>query len=249
MGKKVMLVTGGSRGIGAATARLAAARGYAVAINYLRNRAAADELVEEIRAQGGEALAVQADVAVEADIVRMFAEVDRALGPLQALVNNAGILERQARVDELDAARLARILATNVTGSFICAREAVRRMSTRRGGSGGAIVNLSSIAARLGAPGEYVDYAASKGAVDTLTVGLAKEVAEEGIRVNGVRPGVIYTEIHASGGEPGRVERVKDVVPMKRGGQAEEVAQAVLWLLSDEASYVTGTIVDVTGGR
>ncbi|HZW20904.1 SDR family oxidoreductase [Noviherbaspirillum sp.] len=249
MGKKVMLVTGGSRGIGAATARLAAARGYAVAINYLRNRAAADELVEEIRAQGGEALAVQADVAVEADIVRMFAEVDRALGPLQALVNNAGILERQARVDELDAARLARILATNVTGSFICAREAVRRMSTRRGGSGGAIVNLSSIAARLGAPGEYVDYAASKGAVDTLTVGLAKEVAEEGIRVNGVRPGVIYTEIHASGGEPGRVERVKDAVPMKRGGQAEEVAQAVLWLLSDEASYVTGTIVDVTGGR
>jgi len=249
MGKKVMLVTGGSRGIGAATARLAAARGYAVAINYLRNRAAADEIVADIRAQGGEALAVQADVAVEADIVRMFAEVDRALGPLQALVNNAGILERQARVDELDAARLARILATNVTGSFICAREAVRRMSTRRGGSGGAIVNLSSIAARLGAPGEYVDYAASKGAVDTLTVGLAKEVAEEGIRVNGVRPGVIYTEIHASGGEPGRVERVKDAVPMKRGGQAEEVAQAVLWLLSDEASYVTGTIVDVTGGR
>jgi len=175
--------------------------------------------------------------------------VDRALGPLQALVNNAGILERQARVDELDAARLARILATNVTGSFICAREAVRRMSTLRGGSGGPIVNLSSIAARLGAPGEYVDYAASKGAVDTLTVGLAKEVAEEGIRVNGVRPGVIYTEIHASGGEPGRVERVKDAVPMKRGGQAEEVAQAVLWLLSDEASYVTGTIVDVTGGR
>jgi len=249
MGKKVMLVTGGSRGIGAATARLAAARGYAVAINYLRNRAAADEVVEEIRAQGGEALAVQADVAVEADIVRMFGEVDRALGPLQALVNNAGILERQARVDEMDAARLARILATNVTGSFICAREAVRRMSTRRGGSGGAIVNLSSIAARLGAPGEYVDYAASKGAVDTLTVGLAKEVAEEGIRVNGVRPGVIYTEIHASGGEPGRVERVKDAVPMKRGGQAEEVAQAVLWLLSDEASYVTGSFVDVTGGR
>ena len=249
MGKKVMLVTGGSRGIGAATARLAASRGYAVAINYLGNRVAAEEVVSGIRANGGEALSVQADVAVEEDIVRMFQEVDRALGPLHALVNNAGILERQARVDEMDAARLMRIFATNVTGSFICAREAVKRMSTRHGGSGGAIVNLSSIAARLGAPGEYVDYAASKGAIDTLTVGLAKEVAGEGIRVNGVRPGVIYTEIHASGGEPGRVDRIKDAVPMKRGGDPEEVAQAILWLLSDEASYVTGTFVDVTGGR
>jgi NAD(P)-dependent dehydrogenase (short-subunit alcohol dehydrogenase family) len=249
MEKKVMLVTGGSRGIGAATARLAASRGYAVAVNYVGNRAAADEVVNTIRAAGGEAVSVQADVASEADIVRMFEEVDRVLGPLQALVNNAGILERQARVDELNAARLTRILTTNVTGSFICAREAVRRMSARHGGSGGAIVNLSSIAARLGAPSEYVDYAASKGAIDTLTIGLAKEVAGEGIRVNGVRPGVIYTDIHASGGEPGRVDRVKDAVPMKRGGNAEEVAQAILWLLSDEASYVTGTFVDVTGGR
>lgn len=249
MGRKVMLVTGGSRGIGAATARIGAQRGYAVAVNYVHNRAAADEIVSAIRDSGGEAMAVQADVAAEAEVVRMFQEVDRVLGPVQALVNNAGILERQARVDELDAARLTRILATNVTGSFICAREAVRRMSTRHGGSGGAIVNLSSIAARLGAPNEYVDYAASKGAIDTLTVGLAKEVAGEGIRVNGVRPGVIYTDIHASGGEPGRVDRVKDAVPMKRGGNAEEVAQAILWLLSDEASYVTGTFVDVTGGR
>lgn len=249
MGRKVMLVTGGSRGIGAATARIGAQRGYAVAVNYVHNRAAADEIVSAIRDSGGEAMAVQADVAAEAEVVRMFQEVDRVLGPVQALVNNAGILERQARVDELDAARLTRILATNVTGSFICAREAVRRMSTRHGGPGGAIVNLSSIAARLGAPNEYVDYAASKGAIDTLTVGLAKEVAGEGIRVNGVRPGVIYTDIHASGGEPGRVDRVKDAVPMKRGGNAEEVAQAILWLLSDEASYVTGTFVDVTGGR
>ena len=249
MKKKIMLVTGGGRGIGAATARLAASRGYAVAVNYLRNRAAADEVVAAIRAAGGEALAVQADVAVESEVVRMFQEVDRELGPLQALVNNAGILERQARVEEMDAARLTRIFATNVTGSFICAREAVARMSTWRGGAGGAIVNLSSIAARLGAPNEYIDYAASKGAIDTLTVGLAKEVAAEGIRVNAVRPGVIRTDIHASGGEPGRVDRVKDVVPMKRGGEAEEVAHAILWLLSDEASYVTGTLVDVTGGR
>ena len=249
MEKKVVLVTGGGRGIGAATARLAAGRGYVVAVNYVHNRGAADEVVSAIRAAGGEAMAVQADVAVEADVVRMFQEVDRTLGPLHALVNNAGILERQARVDEMDAARLTRILATNVTGSFICAREAIARMSTRRGGTGGAIVNLSSIAARLGAPMEYVDYAASKAAIDTMTVGLAKEVAAEGIRVNAVRPGVIYTEIHASGGEPGRVDRVKDAVPMKRGGSAEEVANAILWLLSDEASYVTGSIVDVTGGR
>lgn len=249
MERKVMLVTGGSRGIGAATARMGAQRGYAVAVNYVHNRAAADEVVSAILVAGGEAVAVQADVAVEGEVVRMFQEVDRVLGPLRALVNNAGILERQARVEDMDAARLTRIWTTNVTGSFLCAREAVRRMSTRHGGSGGAIVNLSSIAARLGAPNEYVDYAASKGAIDALTVGLAKEVAGEGIRVNGVRPGVIYTDIHASGGEPGRVDRVKDAVPMKRGGDAEEVAQAILWLLSDEASYVTGTFVDVTGGR
>lgn len=249
MVKKVLVVTGGSRGIGAATARLAAADGYAVVISYLRNRAAADEIVGAIRSSGGEAVAVQADVAVEGDVVRLFEEADRAFGRVTALVNNAGILERQSRVEAMDAARLNRVLATNVTGSFMCAREAIRRMSTAHGGTGGAIVNLSSVAARLGAPDEYVDYAASKGAIDTLTVGLAKEVAAEGIRVNGVRPGVIYTEIHASGGEPDRVERVKDGVPMKRGGDALEVARAILWLLSDEASYTTGALIDVAGGR
>lgn len=246
---KVLLVTGGSRGIGAATARLAAARGYAVGINYVRNRPAAEALVREIRDAGGEAVAIAADVGVERDVVCMFEQVDAELGPISALVNNTGVLERQMRVEEMDAARLARIFTTNVIGAFLCAREAVRRMSTRRGGAGGAIVNVSSIAARLGAPDEYVDYAASKGAVDTLTVGLAKEVAGDGIRVNGVRPGVIYTDIHASGGEPDRVERVRAGVPMRRGGQAEEVAHAILWLLSDEASYTTGAILDVTGGR
>ena len=246
---KVMLVTGGSRGIGAATAVLGAQRGYAVCVNYVHNRAAATEVVTTIEQAGGRAIAVPGDVANEADVIGLFREVDRALGPVTALVNNAGILATQQRVEEMDAARLNRILAINVTGSFICAREAIKRMSTRHGGAGGSIVNLSSAAARLGSPGEYVDYAASKGAIDTLTIGLAREVAAEGIRVNAVRPGIIYTDIHASGGMPDRVDRMKDAVPMRRGGQATEVAAAVLWLLSDEASYVTGAIIDVTGGR
>ena len=247
--KKVILITGASRGIGAATARLAAARGYAVCVNYLKNRAAAEALVADIEATGGQAIALGADVAEEAQVVELFNSVDAQLGTLTALVNNAGILETQMRVDEMDAARLNRILVTNVTSCFLCAREAVRRMSRRRGGGGGAIVNVSSAAARLGSAGEYVDYAASKGAVDTLTIGLSREVAEEGIRVNAVRPGFIYTDIHASGGEPARVDRVKQFVPMKRGGQAGEVAHAILWLLSDEASYATGTFIDLAGGR
>lgn len=247
--KKILVITGGSRGIGAATARLAAAQGYAVCISYKSNRGAADEIVGAIRSAGGTAIAVQADVASEANVVRLFETVDRELGPVTALVNNAGILDRQMRVESMDASRLNRIFATNVTGSFLCAREAIRRMSKRHGGSGGAIVNLSSVASRLGAPEEYVDYAASKGAIDTMTIGLAKEVAADGIRVNAVRPGVIDTEIHASGGEPGRVQRVKESVPMKRGGEAGEVANAILWLLSDQASYTTGAIIDVTGGR
>lgn len=244
-----MVVTGGARGIGAATARLAAERGYAVCVNYRRSREAADALVGELRGAGARAIAVRGDVGDEADVVRLFETVDAELGPVTALVNNAGTLERQRRLEDIDAARLARVLATNVVGSFLCAREAVRRMSTRRGGAGGAIVNLSSMAARLGAPGEYVDYAASKGAVDTMTIGLAREVAAEGIRVNAVRPGIIYTDIHASGGEPERVERMKSTVPMGRGGEPGEVARAVLWLLSGEASFVTGAIVDVSGGR
>ena len=245
----VMIVTGGGRGIGAATARLAASRGYAICVNYLSNSAAAKTLEAEIANAGGRALAVAADVAKEADVIRLFDTARDKLGALTALVNNAGILERQARLDEMDAARFERVFATNITGAFLCAREAVRRMSTRHGGKGGAIVNVSSMAAKLGSPGEYVDYAASKGAIDALTVGLAKEVAEEGIRVNAVRPGLIYTGIHASGGEAGRVDRVKSAVPMKRGGQPEEVARAILWLLSDEASYSTGTFIDVSGGR
>jgi NAD(P)-dependent dehydrogenase (short-subunit alcohol dehydrogenase family) len=247
--KKVIVVTGASRGIGAATARLAAARGYAVCVNYLKNRAAANAVVDDIELAGGQAIAVAADVASETEVVKLFKTVDQQLGTVTALVNNAGILETQMRVEDMDAARLNRIFAANITSCFLCAREAVRRMSSRHGGSGGAIVNVSSAASRLGAAGEYVDYAASKGAIDTLTIGLSREVATEGIRVNAVRPGFIYTDIHASGGEPGRVDRVKDSVPMKRGGRPEEVAHAILWLLSDEASYATGTFIDLAGGR
>lgn len=247
--KKVIVITGASRGIGAATARLAAARGYAVCVNYLKNRAAANAVVDDIELAGGQAIAVAADVASETEVVKLFKTVDQQLGTVTALVNNVGILETQMRVEDMDAARLNRIFAANITSCFLCAREAVRRMSSRHGGSGGAIVNVSSAASRLGAAGEYVDYAASKGAIDTLTIGLSREVATEGIRVNAVRPGFIYTDIHASGGEPGRVDRVKDSVPMKRGGRPEEVAHAILWLLSDEASYATGTFIDLAGGR
>ncbi len=245
----ILLVTGASRGIGAETAKLAASRGYAVCVNYKANRAAADQVVDAITRAGGRAIAVQADVADEREVMRLFEAVDAKLGRLTALVNNAGILERQSRVEQMDAARIGRVFATNVTGAFVCAREAVKRMSTAHGGAGGAIVNLSSRAAVLGAPGEYVDYAASKAAVDTLTVGLAREVAAEGIRVNGVRPGIIYTDIHASGGEPGRVERIGPTLPMRRGGHAIEVARAIVWLLSDDASYTTGSFIDVAGGR
>jgi NAD(P)-dependent dehydrogenase (short-subunit alcohol dehydrogenase family) len=246
---KILLVTGASRGIGAATARLAAQRGYAVCINYLANADAASALVQDIERIGGRALAVAADVALESDVVRLFRTIDQSLGPLSALVNNAGILERQSNVESMSAARIQRIFATNVIGTMLCSREAVLRMSTKRGGRGGAIVNVSSMAARLGSPHEYVDYAASKGAVDTFTIGLSKEVGDAGIRVNAVRPGLIDTDMHASGGEPGRIERLKGSVPMQRGGTAKEVANAILWLLSDEAAYTTGTFVDVSGGR
>ena len=246
---KVLIITGGSRGIGAATARLAAQRGYAVCVNYRSNRAAAEAAVADIERAGGKAIAVAADVSSEPEVVRLFEAVDRSLGRVTALVNNAGTLEKQMRLEQMDAARLTRAFAVNVVGSFLCAREAVRRMSTRHGGAGGAIVNVSSGAARLGSPNEYVDYAACKGAIDTMTIGLAHEVATEGIRVNAVRPGYIYTEFHALGGEPARVDRVKQYVPMKRGGQPEEVAHAILYLLSDEASFSTGTFIDVTGGR
>lgn len=244
----ILVVTGGSRGIGAATARLAGQRGWAVCVNYRQNRDAAQDVVHDILEAGTRAVAVQADVSVEADVERLFEICDRELGRLTGLVNNAGILELQMRVESMTADRLSRVLAANVVGAFICAREAVRRMSTRRGGRGGGIVNVSSAAARLGSAGEYVDYAASKGAIDTMTIGLAREVADDGIRVNAVRPGFIYTDIHASGGEPDRVDRVKASVPLKRGGTAEEVAAAILWLLSDEASFTTGSFIDVAGG-
>ncbi|RWE35941.1 MAG: SDR family oxidoreductase [Mesorhizobium sp.] len=247
--QKVLLVTGGSRGIGAAICRLGAKAGYRVAVNYASNKAAADALVAEIKAGGGDAVAVRGDVGKETDIVAMFGAVDRAFGRLDAFVNSAGIVDVKARVDEMDVSRLERMMRINVVGSFLCAREAVKRMSTRHGGSGGAIVNISSAAATLGSPGEYVDYAASKGAIDTFTIGLAREVALEGIRVNAVRPGIIDTEIHASGGQPDRIERFRDLLPMKRAGTVDEVAGAVLYLLSDAASYTTGAILNVSGGR
>jgi len=245
----VILITGGSRGIGAATAVLAAQRGYDVAFTYQSNATAANEVAEKIRATGRKALMLQADIAVEADVLSVFKQVDAQLGRLDALVNNAGILEKIMRLEQMDAARWQRVLGVNVIGSFLCAKEAVLRMSTRHGGKGGGIVNVSSVAARIGSPNEFVDYAAAKGAVDAMTMGLAKEVATENIRVNAVRPGLIYTEIHASAGEPGRVDRAKEGVPMKRGGTADEIAETILWLLSDQSSYVTGTTIDVAGGR
>lgn len=243
-----ILITGASRGIGAATARLAAERGYAVWISYKSNVEAASQIVEHIRSNGGTATAIAADVAIESDVLGLFDTCTRS-STLDVLVNNAGIVAPQSRLEDMDAARMQRIFSTNSIGPMLCAREAIKHMSTRHGGNGGVIINVSSAASRLGSPNEYVDYAASKGAIDTMTIGLAKEVAEDGIRVNAVRPGLIHTDMHASGGEPGRIDRLKDSVPMKRGGSADEVAGAILWLASDEASYITGSILDVTGGR
>ncbi|MCF6752427.1 SDR family oxidoreductase [Pseudomonas stutzeri] len=246
---KVMLITGASRGIGAATAQLAAERGYALCLNYHHREDAARQVLHEVQRLGVQAIAVQADVSREDEVLNLFTALDREFGRLDVLVNNAGMLERQMRLEQMDAARWNRVLGANVIGSFLCAREAIKRMSTRHGGHGGAIINLSSAAARLGAPGEYIDYAAAKGAIDSMTLGLAKEVGGEGIRVNAVRPGVIYTDIHASGGEPDRIERVKTSVPLGRGGAAREVAEAILWLASDGASYTSGALLDVSGGR
>lgn len=243
-GQPVIVITGASRGIGAATARLAAARGYAVAINYAHDRHTAEQFAAEIGA-----IAIQADLSTEAGVVLLFEQVDARLGRLSALVNNAATLETQSRLDAIDAARIQRLFALNVQGPLLCAREAVRRMSTRYNGPGGAIVNVSSGASKTGSPGEYIDYAATKGAIDSFTIGLAREVAEEGIRVNAVRPGFIYTGMHAKGGEPNRVDRLRTQVPLQRGGQPEEVATAILWLLSPESSYVTGAVLDVAGGR
>lgn len=249
VGGKIVLVTGGGRGIGAATCRLAAKAGYRVAVNFAANEAAAAALVRLIESDGGEAFAVRGDVGNEADVLAVFEAVDRRFGRLDGLVNNAGVVDRKSRVDEMSLARLERMMRINVIGSFLCAREAVRRMSTKHGGKGGAIVNVSSIAAVIGGPSEYVDYAASKGAIDTFTVGLSREVATEGIRVNAVRPGIIDTEIHASGGQPDRIAAMRDLVPMKREGTADEIARAILWLLSDEATYITGALLNASGGR
>jgi NAD(P)-dependent dehydrogenase (short-subunit alcohol dehydrogenase family) len=246
---KTMLITGASRGIGAATALLAAENGYTIVVNYHKNKVAAEKVVAEITEKGGTAFAVQADISREEEVKKLFAETDRLFGQLQSLVNNVGILERQMRLEDMDAVRLTRIFTANITGQFICAREAVKRMSLKHGGRGGTIVNVSSIAAKTGSPGEYVDYAASKGAIDTFTIGLSKEVADEGIRVNAVRPAFIYTDIHADGGEPGRIERIQSSIPMKRGGLAKEAAEAILWLASEKSSYSTGTFIDVSGGK
>ncbi|GGP24852.1 SDR family oxidoreductase [Silvimonas amylolytica] len=249
MANKITLVTGGDRGIGRATALLLASKGHKVCIGYRTREDRAHEVVEQIRQAGGEAITVQADISQEEQVVALFLQIDKHFGALTGLVNNAGMLMQQASIEQLNAGRLATLFATNVGGSFLCAREAVKRMAWRHGGQGGAIVNVSSAASRLGSPHEYVDYAASKGAIDTMTIGLSLEVAGQGIRVNAVRPGFIYTEMHADGGEAGRVDRVKDNLPMKRGGQPEEVAQAIAWLLSDEASYVTGSFIDLAGGK
>ncbi len=245
----IVLITGGSRGIGAATALLAAQQGFSVAVNYTRNSLAADDVVRQIRAGGGTAMAIQADVAVEAQVIAMFQKIDAKLGPLTSLVNNAGVVDVACRVDAMTVERLQRMFNTNVLGSIVCAREAIKRMSSNYGGAGGSIVNVSSAAARMGAPGQYVDYAASKGALDTFTMGLAKEVAQEGIRVNAVRPGIIDTDIHASGGQPERAQVLANQIPMQRAGTALEVAQAIVWLMGTQSSYTTGAILDVSGGR
>jgi NAD(P)-dependent dehydrogenase (short-subunit alcohol dehydrogenase family) len=248
-GQKIALITGASRGIGAASALAAARLGFNIALNYANNQRAAQEVAEQVRALGRKVVVLQADIGNQTEVLQLFKSVDEQLGPITALVNNAGILENHSRVDAMTIERWERVFRINVFGCFMCSKEAVKRMSSLHGGQGGSIVNISSVASRLGSPFEYVDYAASKGAVDTMTLGLAKEVAAEGIRVNAVRPGLIYTEIHASGGEPDRVDRLSSLIPMKRGGSAQEVAEAVAWLLSDQSAYVTGTTIDVSGGR
>jgi NAD(P)-dependent dehydrogenase (short-subunit alcohol dehydrogenase family) len=245
----VLLITGSSRGIGAATARLAAKQGYAICLNYKNNREAAESVLKQVERENVPCIAVRADVSREEEVMMLFETIDRKLGTISALVNNTGVLEKQATIFSLDEQRLQRIFTQNISSAFLCSREAARRMALSRGGKGGAIVNVSSVAAKTGAPGEYVDYAASKAAMDALTIGLAKELAPEGIRVNGVRPGFIYTDIHADGGEPGRVDRIRDSLPLKRGGQPEEVAEAILFLLSEKASYCTGNFLEPSGGR
>ena len=245
---KTILITGGSRGIGAATALLAGENGYNVCVNYIKNEGAAKSIVNEIIKKGGNAIAYKADVSSEKDVIKLFEQIDKDFGKINALVNNIGVLEKQSRVEDLELNRLQRILKYNIISCFLCSKEAIKRMSTKNGGKGGGIVNVSSIASKTGSPNEYVDYAASKGAIDTLTIGLSKEVASENIRVNAVRPGFIYTDIHSDGGEENRVNRIKDSLPMKRGGKPEEVANAILWLLSDESSFSTGIFIDITGG-